>query len=68
MLLELLRNLRLHATVIMRRVIRGLEARQHAHDNISVPRFVVMMMTVFLVHLSALRVRQAPLLQDLKQS
>ena len=52
----------------MRRVIRGLEARQHALINIAgtqVRRHDDD--GVLEVHLSALRVRQAPLLQDLKQ-
>ena len=68
MLLELLRNLRLHTTIVVRRVVRGLEAREDTlvdvastqvrrHDNDGVLE----------VHLATLRVRQATLLQDLEQ-
>ena len=67
-LLELLRDLRLHATVVVRRVIRRLEARQDTLVNVAgtqVRRHDDD--GVLEVHLSALRVRQAPLLQDLKQ-
>ena len=67
-LLELLRNLRLHTAVVVRRVFRGLEAREDTlvdvastqvrrHDNDGVLE----------VHLATLRVRQATLLQDLEQ-
>ena len=68
MLLELLGNLRLHTAVVVRRVVRSLEAREDTlvdvagtqvrrHDDNGVLE----------VHLATLRVRQATLLQDLEQ-
>jgi hypothetical protein len=52
----------------MRRVIRSLEARQHALINIAGTQIRRHDDDgVLEVHLSALRVRQATLLQDLEQ-